>query len=61
MAGTAKREKARDTVNGVHVTDHYMTVANKIGKMSGPDFRASLLRAGIISTKGTLRSKYKKK
>ena len=61
MAGTAKAKKAHNTAGFVQVADQYMTVANKIGKMSGSDFRASLLRAGIISTKGTLRSKYKKK
>jgi len=29
--------------------------------MSGSDFRASLVRAGIITTKGNLKAKYRKK
>jgi len=38
-----------------------MSVASKIGKMSGSAFRASLKRAGIITADGNLQAKYKKK
>jgi hypothetical protein len=38
-----------------------MRIARKISKMSGAEFRASLLRAGIISAKGKLLARYKKK
>jgi hypothetical protein len=38
-----------------------MCIAGKIEKMSGPEFLASLRRAGIITGKGTLQAKYKRK
>ena len=48
--------------NGNNTTSaaSYMCVAGKIGKMTGSEFRASLVRAGIITTKGTLKLQYKK-
>ena len=59
-ADTAKSKEFHEIVeNGIN--SNYMMVASKIDKMSGSDFRASLVRAGIISTKGTLKAKYKKK
>ena len=58
-AGTASQ--VPDKVNGAMNAGTFQRVAAKIGSMSGAEFRASLLRAGIITTKGTLKSKYRKK
>jgi hypothetical protein len=61
MADTAKATQSLEIgENGSALID-YMRIASKIDKMSGSDFRASLVRAGIISTNGTLKAKYKKK
>ena len=58
---TAKSKPGHKTVTVVKAGDGYMHVANKIVGMSRVDFLKSLRRAGIITAKGTLQAKYKKK
>jgi hypothetical protein len=63
MAGTAKPKPKRDhrPAMAPEASDRYMSIAGKIAKMSGPEFLASLRRAGIITADGTLQAKYKKR
>src|SRR5271166_888164 len=58
---TAKPKPDHKTVAVVKAGDEYMHIANKIIRMSRLDFLESLRRAGIITAKGTLQAKYKKK
>jgi len=59
-ANTAKAEGSHEIAEN-EINGNYLRVASKIDKMSGSDFRASLVRAGIITTKGNLKAKYRKK
>jgi hypothetical protein len=59
IAGTAK--SADNGVKAASASNDYMSVAGKISKMSSSEFRESLVRAGIITKRGVLKAKYKKK
>ncbi len=60
-AGTAKPKRGREPSAVPDANGQYMHIAAKISKMSGPEFLASLQRAGITTAKGMLQAKYKKK
>ena len=60
-ADTAKRKSAPKVAASPLTDGPYASVAEKISKMSSSDVLASLRRAGIITTKGKLAAKYKKK
>jgi hypothetical protein len=60
-AGTARSKPGHKTATDAKAGGKYMYIAKNITNMSRSEFLESLHRAGIITTKGTLKAKYKKK